>query len=91
MQAGWIYWSHIRSFFYTYSYSSGLLISKYLQNLVRDDRKNIEYVKNFFKAGDSKSPREIFLDMGIDISKKDFWEKGLSSIEQKLTYLEKVL
>ncbi len=91
MKLGWIYWSHIRSFFYTYSYASGLLISKYLQNLVKEDNKNIEYVKEFFKAGDSKSPKEIFLDMGIDISQKEFWEKGLKGIEKKLSYLEKEL
>ena len=91
MKLGWIYWSHIRSFFYTYSYASGLLISKYLQNLVKEDAKNIEYVKDFFKAGNSKSPKEIFLDMGIDISKKDFWMKGILEIEKKLEYLEKEL
>lgn len=91
MQAGWLYWSHIRSFFYTYSYSSGLLISKNLQYLVKEDRKNIELVKNFFKAGDSKSPKDIFLNIGIDISKRDFWEKGIAEIEKKLIYLEKEL
>ena len=89
MQLGWIYWSHIRSFFYTYSYASGLLISKYLQNLVKEDTQNIKYVKEFFKAGDSKSPKEIFLDMGMDISKKEFWEIGLKEVEEKLSYLEK--
>lgn len=91
MQLGWIYWSHIRSFFYTYSYASGLLISKYLQNLVKEDTQNIKYVKEFFKAGDSKSPKEIFLDMGMDISKKEFWEIGLKEVEEKLSYLEKKL
>ncbi len=91
MQAGWLYWSHIRSFFYTYSYSSGLLISKNLQYLVKKDRKNIELVKKFFKGGDSKSPKDIFLDIGIDISKRDFWEKGIVEIEKKLIYLEKEL
>ena len=91
MQLGWIYWNHIRSFFYTYSYASGLLISKYLQNLVKEDTQNIKYVKEFFKAGDSKSPKEIFLDMGMDISKKEFWETGLKEIEEKLSYLEKKL
>ena len=89
MQLGWIYWSHIRSFFYTYSYASGLLISKYLQNLVKEDTQNIKYVKEFFKAGDSKSPKEIFLDMRMDISKKEFWEIGLKEVEEKLSYLEK--
>lgn len=88
MKLGWIYWSHVRSFFYTYSYASGLLISKHLQELIKENPKNIKLVKEFFKAGDSKSPKDIFLNMGIDISKKEFWEKGLKSIEEKLIYLE---
>ncbi len=89
MKLGWIYWSHIRNFFYTYSYASGLLISKYLQQMVKENPKDIEYVKNFFKAGDSKSPKEIFLDMGIDISKKEFWLNAVKDINEKLSLLEK--
>ena len=89
MQVGWIYWSHIREFFYTYSYASGLLISKYLQRMVKENPKDIEKVKNFFKAGDSKSPNEIFLDLGIDISKREFWEESILEINKKLEYLEK--
>ena len=89
MHTGWLYWNHIRNPFYTYSYASGLLISKYLQNLVSKNKKNINYVKDFFKAGDSKSPKEIFMNIGIDISKKEFWESSISTIEEKLRYLEK--
>lgn len=91
MRLGWIYWSHIRNFFYTYSYASGLLISKYLQKIERENPQNIEYVKNFFKAGDSKSPKDIFIDMNIDISKKDFWLEGIHNINEKLSNLEKDL
>jgi len=91
MKLGWLYWDHIRMFFYTYSYASGLLISKYLQKRVRENPKDIEYVKTFFKAGSSKSPKEIFLDMGIDISKKEFWLEGIHSINEKLSLLEKDL
>jgi len=89
MKLGWIYWNHIRMFFYTYSYASGLLISKYLQNKVRKNPLDIKYVKTLFKEGDSKSPKDIFLDMGIDISKKEFWIEGIQSINQKLDLLEK--
>ena len=32
----WVYWGHIRYFFYVYSYASGLLISKSLQNSVKE-------------------------------------------------------
>ena len=88
MNTGWLYWSHIRNPFYTYSYATGLLISKYLQNIVRENKENIRYVKDFFKAGDSKSPKEIFEDIGIDISQKEFWESGILTIEDKLKYLE---
>jgi oligoendopeptidase F len=88
MENGWIYWPHIREYFYVYSYASGLLISKSLQNLVRENPKNIEKVKEFFSAGTSESPKNIFLKMGIDISDQKFWEKGLDEIENLLDETE---
>ncbi|MCL4415499.1 MAG: M3 family metallopeptidase, partial [Actinobacteria bacterium] len=51
----WVYWSHIRTYFYVYSYSSGLLISKSLQNSVKQDPKFITKVKEFLSAGLSES------------------------------------
>ncbi len=80
----WVYWSHIRSFFYVYSYSSGLLISKALQSLVRADSKNIEKVKDFMRAGRSQSPLQIFKQAGLDISHASFWQKGLSEVESAI-------
>jgi len=77
----WVYWRHIRTYFYNYSYASGLLISKSLQNEVKKDPKYIEKVKEFLRAGTSASPKEIFLKMGIDISKRDFWFKGLDEFD----------
>ena len=80
----WTYWTHVRMFFYVYSYASGLLISKALQNKVKEDPANIELVKQFYKAGTSKSPKDIFADIGIDITSADFWNRGLDEIEQLL-------
>ncbi|MFH1585989.1 MAG: M3 family oligoendopeptidase [archaeon] len=77
----WVYWSHIRRFFYVYSYASGLLISKALQRKVRADGSFIEKVKEFLAAGTSASPREIFEGMRIDITRKEFWEEGLGEVE----------
>ncbi len=82
----WVEWSHIRNFFYVYSYANGLLISKALQNMVKNNPKNIEKVKVMLSNGTSKSPEEMFKSIGIDISKKEFWEKGLKEIED--TYNE---
>lgn len=87
MRYGWIYVSHFRSFFYVYSYASGLLISKALQSMVREDKRNIDLVKRFLSSGSTKSPKEIFRDMGIDITKKDFWIRGIKEVERNLEEL----
>lgn len=84
----WVYWSHIRSFFYVYSYASGLLISKALVHFTRADTSFIEKVKTFLSAGLSDSPRNIFRACGIDIADPAFWESGLQEIENRLAEAE---
>ncbi len=84
----WVYWGHIRRFFYVYSYVSGFLISKSLQNSVRKDNEFINKVKEFLSAGSSDSPKNIFMKMGIDISDKDFWNKGIDEVENLLDEAE---
>lgn len=84
----WVYWGHIRRFFYVYSYASGLLISKSLQYSVREDSKFIIKVKEFLSAGTSDSPKNIFMKMGIDISDKEFWNKGIDEVEKLLDEAE---
>jgi oligoendopeptidase F len=91
MDMGWVYWSHIRNFFYVYSYASGLLISKSLQSLVRKKPKDISKVKEFLSAGESMSPKEIFSTLGIDISKREFWEEGIKEIRSLLEEFENCL
>lgn len=86
----WIYWSHIRMFFYVYSYAGGLLISKAMQHGVRHDHTFIEKVKGFLSAGLSESPKDIFLKMDIDITQKAFWNSGLDEIERLLDETEKL-
>ncbi len=84
----WVYWSHIRMFFYVYSYAGGLLISKSLQSKVRRDKAFIGKVKRFLSTGLSQSPKEIFADMDIDITDKGFWHEGLAEIERQLEETE---
>ena len=76
----WVYWSHIRSFFYVYSYASGLLISKSLQKSVKEDPGFIVKVKGFLSAGLSASPKKIFSNLGIDITDNTFWNKGIDEV-----------
>jgi oligoendopeptidase F len=80
----WIYWGHIRSFFYVYSYASGLLISKSLQNYVKKDHSFIGKVKAFLAAGYSDSPKNIFMKLGIDIGDFGFWARGIDEVEELL-------
>ncbi len=77
----WTYVSHFRSFFYVYSYAFGLLVSKSLQSMVKDDSKFINEVKVFFSAGNYRSPEELLKAINIDIKSKDFWNKGLDEVE----------
>jgi oligoendopeptidase F len=80
MRYGWVYVSHFRRFFYVYTYASGLLISKYLQKKVREDRDFVKEFKILLEAGSSKSVQDIFMDIGVDISKKEFWEEGVINL-----------
>jgi oligoendopeptidase F len=86
----WIYWGHIRSFFYVYSYASGLLISKSLQRSVKEKPQFIEKVKEFLSAGLSDSPKNIFMNLDINITDNKFWDKGLDEVESLLLDTEKL-
>jgi len=77
----WIYWEHIREYFYVYSYASGLLISKTMQKKFKENPEFIEKVKTFLSTGTSKKPREIFKEMGIEIN-KEFFLEGLSELQK---------
>jgi oligoendopeptidase F len=85
----WIYWTHIRRYFYVYSYASGLLISKALQRKVKENTDFIKKVKEFLSAGISKSPEDIFKDMGIKLN-EEFWKQGLDEVEDLLNEANKL-
>ncbi len=83
-QNWWVYWGHIRRFFYVYSYASGLLISKAFQSMVKSNPIAIDKFKQVLAAGSSKAPAEIFAKAGIDITAAQFWHRGLDAQNQLL-------
>ncbi|MFA7201825.1 MAG: M3 family oligoendopeptidase [Candidatus Paceibacterota bacterium] len=83
-QNWWVHWSHIRRFFYNYSYAHGLLISKALQARVRNDHTYITQIEQFLSAGTSQSPHKIFSSMGIDTSNPEFWKSGVHEVTRLL-------
>jgi oligoendopeptidase F len=83
----WIYWSHIRSYFYNYSYAFGLLISKIMQTRVRQDKAYISQVKKFLSVGTSTSPKEILSSIGIDVTNPSTWKEGIGYVSETLKNL----
>lgn len=86
-----VMWSHIRRFFYVYSYAFGELVSNTLfANYQKNPKEGLEIIKQFMSAGGSASPEHIFKAAGLDITKPAFWNAGLDQIESRLTELEKM-
>jgi oligoendopeptidase F len=79
-----ISWDHNRVFFYVYSYSIWYLVSLSMLRKLKEWTLSIDQVKKFFSAWSSKYPEEIFMDMGIDITKKEFWDEALESLWEYL-------
>ena len=86
-----VVWSHIRRFFYVYSYAYGNLVSKALYVKYKKNPAYLKEIKSFLSAGCSKSPKDIFGDIGIDTSDPKFWQEGLASIEEDIKKLERLI
>lgn len=84
-------WSHIRRFFYVYSYAYGQLISKGLHAKLEKDPSYIKKVDGFLSAGESMSPEDIFKTCGLNTKKPDIFLEGLKSIERDVARLEKLI
>ena len=83
-----IYRTHIRSFFYVYSYASGFLISKSMEAMLHEGTITIHHIKEFLSAGKNTSPKETFLQLGIDITQPVFRQTGLKEMQH---YLEETI
>ena len=82
---------HFRYFFYVYSYALGQIISRSLCAKYKKDNSFIEKVEEFLKAGQSMSPRDIFLKTGIDIADPKFIQEGLDDIHADIKRYEKIV
>ncbi len=85
-----IRWGHLRNFFYNYPYAYGRLISGALYRNYKKDKSYLKKIEQFMKAGGSKSPQNIFKDIGIDTSKAEFWQEGIDQIEADIAELERL-
>ena len=86
-----VYWSHIRRFFYVYSYAFGELVSSALYSLYQKDHAFDAKVRQFLSAGGSATPEDIFGAIGIDVRNPAFFEEGLKKVEGDIARLEKLV
>lgn len=85
-----VYLSHMRRFFYVYSYAYGQIISRALFEKWKEDKSYAKKIEQFLSAGGSMSPEDIFKSIGIDTSDPKFFETGLKGIERDITRLKKL-
>lgn len=82
---------HLRNFFYVYSYAYGLLVSKILFNRFKQDRGYLDEIEKFLSAGGSKSPHDIFAEIGIDTFDPKTWEEGLNVLKEDIAKLSELV
>ena len=84
-------WSHIRNSFYVYTYALGELVSQAIWAHYKEDNSFIKDIKRFLSSGGNKSPKDLFMDIGIDITDPNFFISGLKQIEKDIEKLEKLI
>jgi oligoendopeptidase F len=84
-------WPHLRYYFYVYTYAYGLLVSKVLLKRYKENPAYLEKIEQFLKSGGSDSPENIFKKIGIDLTKKEFFQEGLDTIREDVKNLRKML
>jgi oligoendopeptidase F len=85
-----VHWGHIRRFFYVYSYAYGQLVSKAMLRRYKADPSFWKSIEKFLSSGGKDSPENILKEIGIDVSKPDFWIEGLREVEEDIAKLEKL-
>jgi oligoendopeptidase F len=83
-------WSHIRRFFYVYSYAYGSLVSKALLRRYKKDPSFWTKIELFLSAGGKDTPENILREIGIDVSAPEFFLDGLKTIEDDIALLERL-
>jgi oligoendopeptidase F len=86
----WTHITHLRVFFYNYQYASGILVAKFFAKEVRENPEFIGEIKEFLSSGTSDSPQNRLKNICVDISCKEFWNKGIDEVENLLDETEKL-
>lgn len=89
----WMYVGHIfYTPYYVYTYAFAQLCTLALvQQYKEQGGAFIPSYIDILKAGGSLSPKDNLARAGLDISKPEFWQKGLQAIDDMVTELEELI
>ncbi len=88
-----LWWSYIPHFLsspgYVYSYAFGELLVLALYGIYQQEGESfVERYLGLLSAGGSQSPYELLKPFDIDLDSPDFWQTGLTVIDQMLAKVE---
>jgi len=88
-----IWWSYIPHFLhspgYVYSYAFGELLVLALYNLYKNEgEKFIPKYLHLLSQGGNLSPYELLQPFGVDLNDRNFWQGGLTIIDEMLQSIE---
>lgn len=78
--------------FYNYPYVFAQLFVYALYRLYKEQGKDfVPKIKRILAAGSSKSPTELTVELGFDITAEAFWQKGMKQAERFIDMLEETV
>lgn len=78
--------------YYNYPYVYAQLFVYAMYRLYKEQGKEfVPKLKALLAAGSSKSPRDLAAEIGFDITKEDFWQKGIDQFKEFVTRFEETL
>jgi oligoendopeptidase F len=78
--------------FYNYPYVYAQLFVFALYKLYKEEGKAfIPKLKRILSSGSSKSPRDLAEEIGFDITKEEFWQKGMEQAREFIDLLEETI
>jgi len=90
-QHEWKYIPHIfHTPFYCYAYTFGNLLVLSLYARYKKDPSFKDSILKILSYGGSESPENILSEVGIDITKEEFWQSGFDLIREELDELKEL-
>jgi len=78
--------------FYNYPYVFAQLFVFALYRIYKEEGKEfVPKLKRLLASGSSKSPLDLAMELGFDITKEAFWEKGMQQAREFIGMLERTL